>query len=441
MTAACSLHQRNVCKGEFLIDPPFPRLSGLTESQQVQQYVDLPRCKRNFLQTGGSEGRPRGNRKACCGITKLEVPSSALKGGDMNGFVSLIGMGLAAACSGAVVAVAAEVQDFYAHWGDGRAEISSYEVVQPRYGQLRQGYGVLIFVTEDINRNTLIKVESPRTSPEDRIYVLKLNNLLKFTTGIYDYAVMTSVFSAVEGEGGEPFELRKLSLSAQEWCGHVYDEARVRTGRLEGQLNSYFEREGRHSYQMALPSDFASEDHLLIRIRELRGSHHGAWGRGRSGVASQLLVPAPAAPPPRNRPGEFDQGANGDPCDWGEVLRGHPLALGYWRGTKTVWVEKEYPRRILAWEDSRGGRGRLIETLREPLLEIEREWRRGPQGAAGDPLRSTSRPQVHFQEFEEGRGVTPQGSREQTARPGRPARLRHAAGHRAARRHLPPARC
>ncbi len=27
--------------------------------------------------------------------------------------------------------------DFYAHWGDGKAELSSYKIVQPRYGELR----------------------------------------------------------------------------------------------------------------------------------------------------------------------------------------------------------------------------------------------------------------------------------------------------------------
>ena len=75
--------------------------------------------------------------------------------------------------------------DFYGHWADGMAEISSYRVVQPRYGENREGHGVMIFVTEDLNRNTMIKVESP-TPKEDRLYVLKLNNVLKFTTGIYD---------------------------------------------------------------------------------------------------------------------------------------------------------------------------------------------------------------------------------------------------------------
>ena len=82
----------------------------------------------------------------------------------MQWFVALFGLALGATLSGAGEEGAVKVQDFFAHWGDGRAEISSYELVQPRYGELRRGYGVLIFVTEDINRNTLIKVESPRTS-------------------------------------------------------------------------------------------------------------------------------------------------------------------------------------------------------------------------------------------------------------------------------------
>ena len=37
---------------------------------------------------------------------------------------------------------------------------------------------------------------------------------------------------------------------------------------------------------------------------------------------------------------------------------------------KTVWVENGHPRRILAWEDSRGGKGRLLETVREPYWKL-----------------------------------------------------------------------
>ena len=177
--------------------------------------------------------------------------------------------------------VSVVAQDFYEYWGDGRAEVSSYKVVQSRYGEDRSGYGVMIFVTEDVNRNTLIKVES-ETPKQDRVYALKLNNVLKFTTGVYDYSVMTSVFSAIEPSmQSEPFELIKLSLSSQEWCGHVFEEVRVTDDRLLGDLISYFEREGRQQWSFDQPHEFASEDHLLIRIRELKGSTMEA-GKSRS---------------------------------------------------------------------------------------------------------------------------------------------------------------
>ena len=288
----------------------------------------------------------------------------------MQSFVRLFGAALAATLSGAVEAGAAEVPDFYAHWGDGRAEVSSYEVVQPRYGELRRGYGVMIFVTEDINRNTLIKVESPRTPPGDRVYVLKLNNLLKFSTGIYDYAVMTSVFSAVEGGGKESFALRKLTLGAQEWCGQVYDEALVRGGRMEGQLNSYFESEGRHSYELTLPSDFASEDHLLIRIRELRGP---VMAPGEE--LEVALLPSLWSLRRQHRPHETVRAVLSKQQPETIVAGERSFEAVPWRWDtgerhKTVWVEKDYPRRILAWEDSGGGRGRLIETLREPYWKL-----------------------------------------------------------------------
>ena len=95
----------------------------------------------------------------------------------------LLGISL---CAGASISAA----DFYAYWGDGKAELSSYRVVQPRYGELREGYGVMIFVTEDIHPQTYIKLDAPRAN-SDRLYALKLNHVLKFATGLYDYSVMT----------------------------------------------------------------------------------------------------------------------------------------------------------------------------------------------------------------------------------------------------------
>ncbi len=262
-------------------------------------------------------------------------------------------------------------QDFYAHWGDGRAELSSYRIEQPRYGEPREAYGVLIFVTEDLHAGTGIKVESPAPAA-DRVYVLKLNNVLKFTTGIYDYSVMTSVFSSVEPRTGvEPFELWKVSLSSQEWCGHVFEEVRAAPDSLRGDLNSYFEREGRQQWSLETPADFESEDNLLIRIRELKGE----WMK--TGEARQLrLLPGLWKVRAREAPRELmhatlTKGAVEEIEAGGVRAAAVRWTWGYGHGQTVVWVEQAAPRRILAWRDSGGGSGELMRTLRVPYWELQ----------------------------------------------------------------------
>ena len=199
--------------------------------------------------------------------------------------------------------------DFYAHWADGKAELSSYEVVQPRYGELRQGYGVMIFVTESLHRQTFIKADPP-TPEADQFYALKLNHILNFTTGIYDYSVMTSVFSQVASER-HPFELRRISFSAQEWCGQVFDEALFRNGQIDGHISSYFASEGRGAYQLKQPARFASEDHLLIRIRELQGPFMDAGRGAGGGGTAELLAASAGASAPCDRGRADPQGRRG----------------------------------------------------------------------------------------------------------------------------------
>lgn len=266
----------------------------------------------------------------------------------------------------ALVPMAATAQDFYQFWGDGRAEVSSYRIVQPRYGEDRTGYGVMIFVTEDVNRETLIKVESP-TPKQDRIYALKLNNILKFTTGIYDYSVMTSVFSAVEPlTQAQPFEMLKLNLSSQEWCGHVFEEVRVTDGRLLGELNSYFESEGLSRWSFDRPKGFVSEDHLLIRIRELHGL---TMAEGESRTLSML--PSLWQFRIKHRPRKLVQvtlakGAGEQITVADRARTAIPWTWSYGTRSKTVWVDAAYPHRILRWQSSEGGRGELLVSKRLP---------------------------------------------------------------------------
>ncbi len=277
---------------------------------------------------------------------------------------------LAVSATVAVAPTYGDSSEFYAHWGDGQAEISSYTVVQPRYGEQRRGYGVLIFVTEELNRQTLIKVESPQPA-DQRIYVLKLNNVLKFNTGIYDYSVMTSVFSAVEGyERGHGFELCKVTLSAQEWCGHVFDESRIRNGRLDGALNSYFESEGRTDYQIELPDRFEAEDHLLIRIRELAGPWMEPGETRDMRLLPSLWSFRMEHRPHRLADARIEKGEAVLKTVSGTEYAAVPWTWSAGGTTKTVWVEDAPPRKILGWQDSHGGSGELVKSIREPYWRL-----------------------------------------------------------------------
>ena len=267
--------------------------------------------------------------------------------------------------------------DFYAHWADGQAELSSYDVLQTRYGEPRRGHGVLVFVTEDINRHTLIKVESPQPAA-DRLHVLKLNNVLKFTTGIYDYSGMTSIFSAVNGYVADaPFQLKKVTFSSQEWCGHVYEDLRVGADRLRGELSSYFEREGRQSYELPLPEgEFVSEDHLLIEIRELNGPFMDP-GEVRSVQLLPSLWQLHSAHQPRVLvTATLSRGA-AESFNLGDsTIVATPWTWEYEGVGRTVWTEGSYPHRILGWRDANGDRGDLIASIREPYWQLNRN---GPE--------------------------------------------------------------
>ena len=89
-------------------------------------------------------------------------------------------------------------EDFRKYWYNGTAEVSSYGLVQDRYGESRPGDAVLIFVTEPFSIKKQVKLDYPDQASRDRISVLKLNQVRKLNTGISDYSTMTSTFTPVE---------------------------------------------------------------------------------------------------------------------------------------------------------------------------------------------------------------------------------------------------
>ena len=262
-------------------------------------------------------------------------------------------------------------KDFWSFWGDGKAEISTYQIKMSRYNELRDGYAVLIYVTEDMNRKTRIKVESDRVPVEDRLPVLKLNHIIKFTTGIYDYSVMTSVFSSVESEFGRPpLKPMKISLTSQEWCGHVFMMAIPHARNLDFTLHSYFEREGDQQRTLRIPDNAIYEDNLWIWVRELKGEVMAA---GQKQEVS--ILPSMWHARSKHVRVEFQKGwiakEEGQPIPFED--RARPTWKWSWNvagKTMTVWVEREYPHRILRWESSQGESGKIVKSVRLPYWQL-----------------------------------------------------------------------
>lgn len=163
----------------------------------------------------------------------------------------------------------AAAQDFWKHWGDGRAELNGYALKQPRYGTERSGTAVLVFVTEDFSDTLRVKADPGKHPPSDVYPVLKLNALREFSTGIYDYNVMTSTFLRV----APGWPTAKVSFSSQEWCGHVWHQIVPRVGRVAGVFHSYFDGEADGTEELELPKDGLFEDALPILLRGWNGRY------------------------------------------------------------------------------------------------------------------------------------------------------------------------
>ena len=151
-------------------------------------------------------------------------------------------------------------ETFSSYWYAGVAELNHYKLSQARYGEEREGDAVLIFVTEDFLLKKQVKDEGAKNSPSTS--VLKTNYIKKFTTGIYDYSLMSSVFTPINSK--EYPSTLKVSTSSQEWCGHTYLQLNKNKKGYQFSGHSYFMNEGDEE---GLLSNILLEDELFNRIR------------------------------------------------------------------------------------------------------------------------------------------------------------------------------
>lgn len=147
-------------------------------------------------------------------------------------------------------------QEFKDYWYASEAEITSYELKQARYGEIRNGKAVLIYVTEPFLSDKQVKAD--QRAPEN-IPVLKLNSTKNYITGIYPYSIMSSSFYPVYDNS----HAIKVSFSSQEWCGQVYAQLNNRE-KYEITSHSYFETEADQNLKL---DKYILENELWNKIR------------------------------------------------------------------------------------------------------------------------------------------------------------------------------
>ncbi len=247
--------------------------------------------------------------------------------------------------SAQAVSVAADFADagggLGEYWYQGEAEITHYDLQQNRYGAVHQGEAVMIFVTEDFLTDEQVKNDhytNPNSTP-----ILKNNMVRKFPTGLYDYSMMTSVFTPVEVKA-YPMTL-KVTTSSQEWCGHTYMQVNWRPDDYAVTLHSYFEKEADRETTAA---HAILEDEIYNRIRM---NPEGLPTGKLSVLPSTMYVRLTHRP---FRPVEAAaslQDYSGEQFS-GETLREYRLSYPSLQREVAIVFEGEAPYRIVGWTDS-----------------------------------------------------------------------------------------
>lgn len=269
-------------------------------------------------------------------------------------------------CAALATPTAARADDFWKFWGDGKAELDGYALVEPRYGQPREGTAVAIFVTEDFSDALRVKADPGKHAQTDVVPVMKLNLVRDFQTGIYDYNTLTSTFVRTEPTGDVSWPLMKTSFSSQEWCGHVYMQWLARGTKLVGTSHSYFDGEADATPELELPAGGVVEDAVPILVRGLRGDWLAPGAtRKIAFLRSQLRTRLLHVPAKWGEAAVSRAPSSSDVKTALGTLRAFTYTVAETNGdTTTYTVEEAWPHRLLAWKSSSGESARIRGSAR-----------------------------------------------------------------------------
>jgi len=146
------------------------------------------------------------------------------------------------------------------YWSSGLAEINRYELQQARYGSMHPGEVILLFVTEPFDTKQQVKSDAGYGT-KNSTPILKLNAFKRFETGIYDYSLMTSVFTDTEQAENSTL---KITMSLQDWCGQSFVQWNKWEDTWAVSVRSYFQSVGDQDLELPLA---VHEDGIWNQIR------------------------------------------------------------------------------------------------------------------------------------------------------------------------------
>jgi len=245
---------------------------------------------------------------------------------------------------------------FNNYWYAGKAELNSYDLQQSRYGELREGEVVLIFVTEPFSQSKQVKLDNPKAAKDDMVSVMKLNKSIKFKTGIYDYSIFSSTFSPIEIEK-YPYVL-KSTTSMQEWCGNSFTQLNLEKNKYILQEFSYFESEGDRERQLNAAQ---LEDGLFTRIR---------LDKGQLPEGEIMLIPSTLY----NRFTHKNLEVSKAKITKAEIDGNIKYTIDYSniKRTLSIEVENKFPFRIMSWTEDNGGG--LLTSARIKATTLQPYW-------------------------------------------------------------------
>jgi len=235
-------------------------------------------------------------------------------------------------------------EDFHSYWYSGLAEVNAYQLSQSRYGENREGKAMLIFVTEGFSKSKQVKLDNPDNAVQDKVTVMKLNYTKNFVTGIYPYSMMLSAFTPVS-RNQFPNTL-KITMSSQEWCGHVFSQMNLLKNKYEVQSYSYFEQEGDSQFnieKVLLEDEFFTliridPDHIpLGKVKILPGLFF-------TRLKHENLKPVDAT------------------ISKAEISDKTTYTIQFTDRKMTIHVESQFPFKILGWEEEFMEQGKTMYT-------------------------------------------------------------------------------